>query len=160
MRSRPNQRQFAVVSALSILIIFLTYVATGVFGYLSFGSHVSADVLLDYPPRAEVVAGLALLAIKTYTTYPIMHVCGQSATETILRYFLRWSDARWARWERLWRYSSACLWFGISLVFALFVPDIGLVIGLLGGLAVLFILLFPGTLTFFIEEFFLPLSDL
>lgn len=77
MRGRPNRWLFTVVSVLSILLIFLTYVATGVFGYLSFGAHVSADVLLDYPPRAEVVAGLALLAIKTYTTYPIMHLCGQ-----------------------------------------------------------------------------------
>lgn len=68
----------------------------------------------------------------------------RSASETILCYFLRWSNARWMQWEGLWRYSSACVWFGLSLVFALFVPDIGLVIGLLGGIAVLFILVFPG----------------
>ncbi|KAF8561071.1 hypothetical protein P879_02854 [Paragonimus westermani] len=144
MRGRPNIRLFTVTAGLSILICYLSYIATGVFGYLSFGSHVSADVLIDYPPRPEVITGLALLAVKTYTTYPILHFCGRSAMETTIRHYLHWPQERWDRIERRWRYIATTVWFAVSLLLALFAPDIGLVIGLLGGLAGLFILVFPG----------------
>ncbi|TGZ60213.1 hypothetical protein CRM22_008666 [Opisthorchis felineus] len=144
MRGRPNVRLFSLTAGLAILLCYFSYVATGVFGYLSFGSHVSADVLVDYPARPEVVAGLALLAIKTYTTYPILHFCGRSAIQTTVLRYSPWVREHWNQIEPRWRYVSTAVWFFVSLVFALFTPDIGLVIGLLGGIAGLFILVFPG----------------
>jgi hypothetical protein len=37
------------------------------------------------------------------------------------------------------------VWFAVTLVLALFIPDIGRVISLIGGLAACFIFVFPGT---------------
>jgi len=38
------------------------------------------------------------------------------------------------------------VWFTVSLLIALFIPNIGVVISLLGGLAAIFIFVFPGQL--------------
>jgi len=46
--------------------------------------------------------------------------------------------------ERRRRIIVTLIWFIISLLFALFIPDIGVVISLLGGLAAIFIFVFPG----------------
>lgn len=49
--------------------------------------------------------------------------------------------------ERLRRIITTLIWFIISLLIALFIPDIGVVISLLGGLAAIFIFVFPGQLS-------------
>ena len=46
--------------------------------------------------------------------------------------------------ERTRRYITTSIWFSTSLVFALFIPNIGEAIAVVGGLAGCFILLFPG----------------
>ena len=46
--------------------------------------------------------------------------------------------------ERRRRITTTVLWFISTLLIALFIPDIGVVISLLGGLAVIFIFVFPG----------------
>ena len=48
------------------------------------------------------------------------------------------------RQERVYRYSIVSVWFVVTLLIALCVPNIGYVISLLGGLAATFIFLFPG----------------
>lgn len=50
------------------------------------------------------------------------------------------------RRERRRRILQTLVWFIITLVLALFIPDIGRVISLIGGLAACFIFVFPGTL--------------
>lgn len=49
------------------------------------------------------------------------------------------------RRERRRRVLQTLVWFTITLVLALFIPDIGRVISLIGGLAACFIFVFPGT---------------
>ena len=48
--------------------------------------------------------------------------------------------------ERLRRCITTAVWFSTSLVLALFIPNIGEAIAVVGGLAGCFILLFPGRL--------------
>lgn len=48
------------------------------------------------------------------------------------------------RRERRRRVLQTLVWFTITLVLALFIPDIGRVISLIGGLAACFIFVFPG----------------
>lgn len=47
--------------------------------------------------------------------------------------------------ERRRRVVQTVLWFCLTLLLALFIPDIGRVISLIGGLAACFIFVFPGT---------------
>lgn len=46
--------------------------------------------------------------------------------------------------ERRRRIITTLIWFIITLLIALFIPDIGVIISLLGGLAAIFIFVFPG----------------
>ena len=66
--------------------------------------------------------------------------------------------------ERTQRITITVILFGISLVLALVVPNIGAVISLLGGSAALFIFFFPGkflsSLPLCDESIFLPLDRL
>ncbi|CAN0416192.1 unnamed protein product [Lampetra planeri] len=68
----------------------------------------------------------------------------------------RWWRGLWLRWRNVpteteppggeWRRRAAqtLAWFLLSLLLAIFTPDIGRVIALIGGLAAAFILIFPG----------------
>ena len=49
-----------------------------------------------------------------------------------------------ARGEKCRRIVMTVLWFGVSLLLAVIVPNIGVVIALLGGLAAVFVFIFPG----------------
>ena len=46
--------------------------------------------------------------------------------------------------ERRRRLLQTVIWFFLTLILALFIPDIGRVISLIGGLAACFIFVFPG----------------
>ena len=46
--------------------------------------------------------------------------------------------------EKFRRYCIAVVWFSLSLILAVFLPDIGVVISALGELAAIFIFIFPG----------------
>ena len=48
------------------------------------------------------------------------------------------------RREQRRRVLQTLLWFTVTLILALFIPDIGRVIALIGGLAACFIFVFPG----------------
>lgn len=54
--------------------------------------------------------------------------------------------------ERRRRVVTAVAWFVVSLLIALFIPDIGVVISLLGGLAAIFIFVFPGQLLVIVSD--------
>lgn len=54
--------------------------------------------------------------------------------------------------ERRRRILQTLVWFCLTLILALFIPDIGRVISLIGGLAACFIFVFPGTVKF--SDFF------
>lgn len=47
--------------------------------------------------------------------------------------------------ERRRRVLQTLVWFLLTLLLALFIPDIGKVISVIGGLAACFIFIFPGT---------------
>ena len=50
--------------------------------------------------------------------------------------------------ERKRRYTIAIVWFSSSLVLAVFLPNIGVVISVLGELAAIFIFIYPGKYPF------------
>lgn len=54
------------------------------------------------------------------------------------------------RREQRRRILQTLVWFVITLILALFIPDIGRVISMIGGLAACFIFVFPGTTTCFL----------
>lgn len=78
---------FTTVIIASLAVCGVAYSLTGVYGYLTFGSRVSSDVLKDYGgTNVAVLVGIAAMALKTVTTYPIMLYCGRYLFELHLNY--------------------------------------------------------------------------
>lgn len=64
----------ACVSA--VVVCLLVYTISANYGYLTFGSLVDGDVLLSYDAtKIQVLLALILLALKSWTTYPILMFC-------------------------------------------------------------------------------------
>lgn len=147
MRNR-NLKHFAGVSSIAIFICAFAYSFSASCGYLTFGSIVNPDILLDYPAdRPEVMIGVVAMAIKTVFTYPILLFCGREAFQSAIK------DAKMSlgyavdpdAQSILQRVLIVMFWFCLSLVCAIFIPDIGKVIMFLGCLAAFFIFFFPGS---------------
>ncbi|KAM3625041.1 uncharacterized protein V6R79_006031 [Siganus canaliculatus] len=138
-------KPWGLVVTLSMIICLFVYTGTGVCGFLTFGSNVSQDVLMSYPPDDIAVAiARAFIVICVVTSYPILHFCGRAVIEGLWLRFQGEQVEVCVRRERRRRILQTLVWFVVTLVLALFIPDIGRVISLIGGLAACFIFVFPG----------------
>ena len=82
------------------------------------------------------------MALKTYTTYPILLFCGREGMSTIIKDLFIKNDT--PAKEKFRRYAIATVWFISSMVMAIEIPNMGAVINMLGSLAAIFIFVFPG----------------
>jgi len=146
---------FIASAALAISICAFTYTVAATYGYLTFGSLVASDILESYggdgPMDPMVVIAIVAIAVKTYTTYPILLFCGREAISNL------WLEISLRRgttivdtpvFEKCRRSWIASVWFFSTIVFAVFLPNIGVVIKLLGSLAAVFVFIFPGMCLF------------
>ncbi|KFV66364.1 Putative sodium-coupled neutral amino acid transporter 8, partial [Dryobates pubescens] len=136
---------WVAVSVLSMLICLLIYSLTGLYGYLTFGKAVASDVLMSYPGNdpAVIVARL-LFGVSVVTIYPIVVLLGRSVVRDAWAPPKRRARTAPAAGERWSRVALTVAWMGTTLIIALFVPDIGKVIELIGGISAAFIFIFPG----------------
>ncbi|XP_017297340.1 putative sodium-coupled neutral amino acid transporter 7 [Kryptolebias marmoratus] len=142
---RKEIKPWGLVVTLSMIICLFVYTGTGVCGYLTFGSSVSQDVLMSYPPDDVAVAiARAFIIVCVVTSYPILHFCGRAVVEGLWLRFRGEQVEVCVQRERRRRILQTLAWFVVTLVLALFIPDIGRVISLIGGLAACFIFVFPG----------------
>lgn len=143
--SRKELKPWGMVVTFSMIICLFVYTGTGVCGFLTFGSSVKQDVLMSYPPNDIAVAfARAFIVICVVTSYPILHFCGRAVIEGLWLRFQGEQVEVCVRREQRRRILQTLLWFIVTLVLALFIPDIGRVISLIGGLAACFIFVFPG----------------
>ncbi|XP_038596497.1 putative sodium-coupled neutral amino acid transporter 8 [Tachyglossus aculeatus] len=139
MHNRKLTHWFTV-SVLSMLICLLIYSLTGIYGYLTFGADVSADVLMSYPGNdMMIIVARLLFGISIITIYPIVLLLGRSVTQDVCAPVLSAKPS-----EALARMLLTVLWIATTLLVALFVPDISKVISLIGGISAFFIFIFPG----------------
>ncbi|XP_067905909.1 sodium-coupled neutral amino acid transporter 7 [Heterodontus francisci] len=140
---RPGVRRWGWVVTAAVVICLFVYTGTGVCGFLTFGSNVNVDVLLSYPSTdISVTIARAFIILCVLTSYPILHFCGRAVIEG---FWIRCGgeEVNLSR-ERRRRVLQTLIWFFLTLVLALFIPDIGKVISVIGGLAACFIFVFPG----------------
>ncbi|NWU95224.1 AVT2 protein, partial [Upupa epops] len=136
---------WVTVSVLSMLICLLIYSLTGLYGYLTFGQAVASDVLMSYPGNDPVVIVARLLfGISIVTIYPIVVLLGRSVVGDVWMTPKCRTVAVPAAQERRRRVALTVSWMATTLITALFVPDIGKVIELIGGISAFFIFIFPG----------------
>ncbi|EGV94127.1 Putative sodium-coupled neutral amino acid transporter 8 [Cricetulus griseus] len=69
---------WALISVSSLLACCLVYSLTGVYGFLTFGTEVSADVLMSYPGNdTAIIVARILFAVSIVTVYPIVLFLGR-----------------------------------------------------------------------------------
>ncbi|NWS54643.1 S38A6 protein, partial [Chunga burmeisteri] len=136
---------WVAVSVLSMLICLLIYSLTGLYGYLTFGEAVASDVLMSYPGNDPVVIVARLLfGVSIVTIYPIVVLLGRSVVRDVWATPKRRAATVPEEHERRNRVALTVTWMAATLAIALFVPDIGKVIELIGGISAFFIFIFPG----------------
>uniref|UniRef100_A0A8B9D1H4 Solute carrier family 38 member 8 n=1 Tax=Anser brachyrhynchus TaxID=132585 RepID=A0A8B9D1H4_9AVES len=136
---------WVTVSVLSMLICLLIYSLTGLYGYLTFGEAVAADVLMSYPGNDPIVIVARLLfGVSIVTIYPIVVLLGRSVMRDLWAHPKRGAAPLADGPERRSRVALTISWMAATLAIALFVPDIGKVIELIGGISAFFIFIFPG----------------
>ncbi|XP_074597870.1 sodium-coupled neutral amino acid transporter 7-like isoform X2 [Brevipalpus obovatus] len=125
----------------SILICVISYSWAIVFGILTFGSgKLDTDLMKNYDPNEKVVLiGILCLIFKTVTTYPLLLFCARIAIDKWIQNLTRDLVPEPKR-----RALIVLIWFMSTLVISTTLPDIGLIIDLVGTLAVTFIFIFPG----------------
>ncbi|XP_003748607.1 putative sodium-coupled neutral amino acid transporter 7 [Galendromus occidentalis] len=127
----------------AILICGSVYSIAGVYGYLTFGTSVVADILTAYNPSHSIVLiGFVALGLKIITTYPILMYCGRSAVDDLLP---PCSGAGIAQARFAKRIILSLAWFWSTLLIAYSLPNIDVAISCIGSMAALFIFVFPAT---------------
>jgi sodium-coupled neutral amino acid transporter 7/8 len=136
MKNRSLSK-FTFCAVISMLICFAAYTTVGYFGYATFGNgKVPSDILQGYTDKSVMLTvAIIAIAVKNFTTYPIVLYCGRDALLGILNVDLNRISVR---------VIVTLIWFILSLVIAILVPDISPVINLLGTLSAMFIFVLPG----------------
>ncbi|CAK6954894.1 putative sodium-coupled neutral amino acid transporter 8 [Scomber scombrus] len=146
--SMENQKlsHWVVISVVSMFFCLLIYTLTGVYGFMTFGRVVASDILMSYPGNDVVmIISRLLFGISIITIYPIILLLGRSV---ILNLMLRVQRRRRGivthSFESRCRVVLTVIWIAITLLIAMFVPDMGEVISVIGGISAFFIFIFPG----------------
>ncbi|XP_031829197.1 sodium-coupled neutral amino acid transporter 7 [Nomia melanderi] len=134
--------KFTVSAVTSMIICFVAYTVVGIFGYATFGAgKVPSDILQGYTDKSlSLTLAIIFIAIKNFTTYPIVLYCGRDALLNLLRMDIDVTVKT--------RVFITLIWYILSLIIAILVPDISPVINLLGVLSAAFIFIFPGICLF------------
>ncbi|MGH0172894.1 UNVERIFIED_CONTAM: hypothetical protein FKN15_064356 [Acipenser sinensis] len=145
--SMQNKRitHWVLISIISMLFCLLIYSLTGIFGFLTFGEGVAADILMSYPGNdVVIIVARVLFALSIITIYPIILLLGRSVIQDLLvRDRRRQRGMVTQSFEKWVRISLTVAWILVTLIIALFVPDISEVISVIGGISAFFIFIFP-----------------
>ncbi|KAL2712054.1 putative sodium-coupled neutral amino acid transporter 7 [Vespula squamosa] len=130
--------KFTISAVISMIICLTVYTIVGILGYATFGTgKVPSDILQGYSDKSTIVTlAIVSIAIKNFTTYPIVLYCGRDAILSLLGTFVDENVKM--------RSFITSVWFIASLIIAILVPDISPVINLLGALSATFIFILPG----------------
>nr|XP_006641460.1 PREDICTED: putative sodium-coupled neutral amino acid transporter 8 [Lepisosteus oculatus] len=145
--SMENKRisHWVIISVTSMFFCLLIYTLTGVFGYLTFGRNVAADILMSYPGSDVVIIVARLLfGVSIITIYPIILLLGRSVIQGLFLRYRRQRTVVTQSYENRTRVVLTVAWIAVTLIIAMFMPDISKVISVIGGISAFFIFIFPG----------------
>ncbi|XP_053126401.1 putative sodium-coupled neutral amino acid transporter 8 isoform X2 [Hemicordylus capensis] len=143
--SNKKLSHWVLVSVMSMLFCLLIYSLTGLYGYLMFGADVAADILMSYPGNdVMVIIARLLFGISIVTIYPIALLLGRSVLQDVCLNAKHSYILATEPYERWLRVLLTTVWVVVTLIIALFVPDISKVISVIGGISAFFIFIFPG----------------
>ncbi|KAG5497511.1 hypothetical protein JKF63_03775 [Porcisia hertigi] len=126
--ARPTPLRLTVASALSVAIVFVLYMFAGLFGYLDFGAEASDTALKQYHPVRDPMMGVgyAGLLFKLCVGFGLHMIPVRDAIYHCVRV-----DVEAIAW---WKNACVCGTMAfLSLIAGLFIPNIKVVFGLVGG---------------------------
>uniref|UniRef100_A0A4W5R5D2 Solute carrier family 38 member 8 n=1 Tax=Hucho hucho TaxID=62062 RepID=A0A4W5R5D2_9TELE len=133
------------ISVVSMFFCLVIYSLTGVYGYLTFGKDVAADILMSYTgDDVLMIIARLLFGISIITIYPIILLLGRSVIQDPLLSFRRRFHVVTESYENCSRVWLTIAWITVTLLIAMFIPDISKVISIIGGISAFFIFIFPG----------------
>ncbi|XP_064786068.1 putative sodium-coupled neutral amino acid transporter 8 [Oncorhynchus masou masou] len=133
------------ISVMSMFFCLVIYSLTGVYGYLTFGKDVAADILMSYTgDDVLMIIARLLFGISIITIFPIILLLGRSVIQDPLLSFCRRFHVVTESYENCSRVGLTIAWITITLLIAMFIPDISKVISIIGGISAFFIFIFPG----------------
>ncbi|XP_030622534.1 putative sodium-coupled neutral amino acid transporter 8 [Chanos chanos] len=133
------------ISVVSMFFCLLIYTLTGVFGFLTFGQDVASDILMSYPGNDVVmIIARLLFGISIITIYPIILLLGRSVILALILSYREHQAMVTAVFESRCRVILTILWITVTLLIAIYVPDMSEVISVIGGISAFFIFIFPG----------------
>ncbi|KAJ8003206.1 hypothetical protein DPEC_G00166990 [Dallia pectoralis] len=133
------------ISVMSMFFCLVIYSLTGVYGYLTFGKSVAADILMSYAgDDVLMIIARLLFGISIITIYPIILLLGRSVVQDPLLRFRQRFHVVTRSYESRSRVGLTVAWITVTLLMAVFIPDISKVISVIGGISAFFIFIFPG----------------
>ncbi|KAA0714950.1 putative sodium-coupled neutral amino acid transporter 8 [Triplophysa tibetana] len=144
MKNR-NLSHWVFISVVSMFICLIIYSLTGIYGYLTFGKNVAPDILMSYSGGdVTMIIARLLFGISIITIYPIIVLLGRSVIQDPLLKRRRKHTVVTESYESRTRIALTTVWVTVTLLIAVFVPDISKVISVVGGISAFFIFIFPG----------------
>uniref|UniRef100_A0A4W5PMA6 Solute carrier family 38 member 8 n=1 Tax=Hucho hucho TaxID=62062 RepID=A0A4W5PMA6_9TELE len=136
---------WVIISVISMFFCLLIYTLTGIFGLMTFGRTVAADILMSYPGNHVVmIIARLLFGNSIITIYPIILLLGRSVIlDLMLRIRRHRRGGVTHSFENHCRVILTVIWITVTLI-AMFVPDMSEVISVIGGISAFFIFIFPG----------------
>ncbi|KAF8285230.1 amino acid transporter [Trypanosoma cruzi] len=126
--SDRSASRFTLCSAIAMLLCFIVYGSTAVFGYLDFGNRATVSALLLYNPvkEPEVMVAYVGLLVKLCASFPLISM----ATRNSLYHSVGWDPDKLAFWKHCVVVVSLAV---AALLFGLFIPSINMVFGFIGS---------------------------
>ncbi|PWU82798.1 putative amino acid transporter [Trypanosoma cruzi] len=126
--SDRSASRFTLCSAIAMLLCFIVYGSTAVFGYLDFGNRATVSALLLYNPvkEPEVMVAYIGLLVKLCASFPLISM----ATRNSLYHSVGWDPDKLAFWKHCVVVVSLAV---AALLFGLFIPSINMVFGFIGS---------------------------
>ncbi|CAB1323230.1 unnamed protein product [Coregonus sp. 'balchen'] len=103
------------------------------------------DILMSYTgDDVLMIIARLLFGISIITIYPIILLLGRSVIQDPLLSFRRSFHVVTESYENCSRVGLTIAWITVTLLIAMFIPDISKVISIIGGISAFFIFIFPG----------------
>ncbi|KPA73954.1 putative amino acid transporter aATP11 [Leptomonas pyrrhocoris] len=121
-------KRMSIASTIGVMICFTLYFFAGVFGYLDFGPKVTGSALKMYNPIKDKMMGVGYggLMLKLCVGYGLHMIPVRDAI-----YHVFHTDVHHISW---WKNACVCgSMASLSMICSLFVPNINVVFGLVGG---------------------------
>ncbi|XP_057291094.1 sodium-coupled neutral amino acid transporter 7-like [Hydractinia symbiolongicarpus] len=138
-------KKFFSCAMVAMVVCTITYCLSGSFGYKTFGSLTKADILENYS-NDDTLVNIARISIVfiLLSSFSIVTFCARTVIDGMVLSVRNMTVEEGEPTERRRRVIVTLCWFAACLFIASVVPDIGVAIAVIGGIASLFIFVFPG----------------